>query len=197
MKKKCPICTINFNARTRDGRVQKYCSRSCYLKAHRNECVCVVCGKKFIIPREAIKNKVHTGQYCSRNCFHESQKGKRVSVKTEFKKGLIPKGGHKTRFKKGKDHPLWKGGISSEYDKIKHREEYTKWRDDVYKRDYWTCQECGKHCESKDITAHHIKSFADYPELRFDVDNGTTYCRGCHLALHNKLRNDAKCALAA
>lgn len=114
----------------------------------------------------------------------EANKGKRRSPDTEFKKGEYTGYGRKTRFKNGKDHPFWKGGISSLYDKIKQTLQYRIWRDLVYKRDYWHCQICNKHCERGDIVAHHKRSFADYPELRFDVDNGITLCRGCHLKIH-------------
>ena len=104
---------------------------------------------------------------------------------TKFKKGQKPNGGFKTRFKNGKDHPLWKGGVSLLYDKIKQTCEYKLWRDTIYKRDYWHCQLCGKHCEKENIIAHHKKSFSDYPELRFDVNNGITLCRNCHAKIHN------------
>ena len=38
---------------------------------------------------------------------------------------------------------------------------------------------CGDNKGGK-LNAHHIKSFADYPELRFEVSNGITYCEDCH-----------------
>ena len=103
---------------------------------------------------------------------------------TEFKKGEYTGYGQKTRFKNGKNHLFWKGGISSLYDKIKQTLQYKSWRDSVYRRDYWHCQICNKHCEGGNIVAHHRKAFADYPELRFDIDNGITLCRGCHLKIH-------------
>lgn len=30
------------------------------------------------------------------------------------------------------------------------------------------------------LEAHHKKSWRDYPSLRYDVKNGTTYCKFCH-----------------
>jgi len=35
--------------------------------------------------------------------------------------------------------------------------------------------------------AHHLKTFKDYPELRFDVDNGQTLCRSCHKKVHEEI----------
>ena len=58
---------------------------------------------------------------------------------------------------------------------------YKRWRKEVYKRDQHTCQWPG--CTSKKgLNAHHIKTWADYPALRFVVDNGITLCK-----MHHKL----------
>ena len=35
--------------------------------------------------------------------------------------------------------------------------------------------------------AHHLKTFKDYPELRFDVDNGQTLCRSGHKKVHEEI----------
>lgn len=77
----------------------------------------------------------------------------------------------------GENHPAWKGGISSERDSAKRTEEYRQWRIMVFRRDHFTCVAC----LSKDkIEAHHLKPFSEFPEIRFDVDNGATLCRPCH-----------------
>jgi hypothetical protein len=111
-------------------------------------------------------------------------RGIRFSIATEFKKGLVPAGGFDTRFKTGPDHPLWRGGVTSEHEKIRRGKQYKEWRDFVYQRDRFRCQICGKHCERVDIVAHHINGFSTYPSLRFTVANGTTLCRRCHIKLH-------------
>ena len=114
------------------------------------------------------------------------RQGIRVSVATEFKKGIVPVGGITTRFKCGEEHPLWKGGVSGEHATIRHSSKYKKWRDAVYWRDLFICQHCHKHCERKDIVAHHIKSFSTYENLRFVAENGITLCRSCHIILHKQ-----------
>jgi len=59
---------------------------------------------------------------------------------------------------------------------------YEKWRRAVLRRDKYTCQNCGKtNCV---LHVHHIKSFAQYPELRLTVRNGITLCRECHIHKH-------------
>ena len=62
--------------------------------------------------------------------------------------------------------------------------EYIAWRKAVYGRDGYTCQDCGA---KKTLTAHHVKQWAHYPALRFDVSNGVTLCGACHAKKHPHL----------
>jgi len=87
--------------------------------------------------------------------------------------------------KRGKKHYRWKGGIDIENRKIRRSLEYTIWRNEIYKRDKWVCRLCKKKCNEKEIIAHHLKLFSEFPELRFSIDNGITLCRNCHLKIHN------------
>jgi len=69
----------------------------------------------------------------------------------------------------------WKGGMPQ---RDTYSEKYKAWRKAVFERDNFTCQKCGKRgCK---LEAHHIKEWADFPELRYDVDNGQTLCKKCH-----------------
>jgi hypothetical protein len=59
--------------------------------------------------------------------------------------------------------------------------QHNKWRNSVMSRDKYTCKRCGyKGSRKKDIQAHHIKTFANYPTLRYEVNNGITLCKKCH-----------------
>jgi len=56
---------------------------------------------------------------------------------------------------------------------------YKGWRNKVYARDHHTCQWPG--CDKKKrLNAHHIKRWAEYPSLRFVVENGITLCYQHH-----------------
>lgn len=79
---------------------------------------------------------------------------------------------------KGANSPSWKGGKTPEKIILRMSRRYKEWREVVYRRDNYTCQMCGKRgCR---LVADHIKSFAHFPELRFDLTNGRTLCVGCH-----------------
>lgn len=87
---------------------------------------------------------------------------------------------------KGEKAYNWKGGRTPENRRIRQSIEFRLWREAVFARDQWRCQECdykGKH-----LHPHHIKHFADYPELRFAIDNGVTLCAKCHQEKHKKIK---------
>lgn len=86
----------------------------------------------------------------------------------------------------GENNHSWRGGISPENKRIRTCAEMRRWIKNVLTRDNFTCRECG-NVETQ-LNAHHIKSFRDFPELRFNVDNGITLCEKCHKELHKKLK---------
>ena len=63
--------------------------------------------------------------------------------------------------------------------------QYRKWRQAIIDRDK-VCQECGA---DKNLEVHHIKHFAEHPELRLSDDNAIVLCRSCHRKLHRRERN--------
>ena len=79
---------------------------------------------------------------------------------------------------RGKNHWSWQGGKTSEQEKIRKSIDYKLWREAVFARDDYTCQECGKR--GGRLNADHIKPFSLYPELRLDINNGRTLCVDCH-----------------
>ncbi|KKM93075.1 hypothetical protein LCGC14_1212110 [marine sediment metagenome] len=87
----------------------------------------------------------------------------------------------------GDKGPGWKGGVSPINERIRQSSEFQQWRAAVFARDRFTCQQCGARHQIGSrprLHPHHIKAFADYPELRFDVGNGRTLCEGCHKKEH-------------
>ena len=87
------------------------------------------------------------------------------------------------RSKKGSDSHSFKDGKLEERRGQRFSIEYKRWRFDVFSRDKFTCQKCGYN-KGGNLNAHHIKTFAEYPELRFDINNGITYCEPCHKLEH-------------
>ena len=53
-----------------------------------------------------------------------------------------------------------------------------EWREAVFQRDDFTCQMCG--IRGTYLEADHIKPWAFFPDLRFELSNGRTLCRPCH-----------------
>lgn len=128
--------------------------------------------------RKALTGKKHTPERILKNKL--SHLGKRVSMKTEFKKGMTPwNKGKKYLQISGDKHWSWKGGITKTSHKLRTSLEYTLWRRSVLQRDSFRCIWCGED-DPKLLEADHIKPFSLFPDLRFAIDNGRTLCRTCH-----------------
>lgn len=83
----------------------------------------------------------------------------------------------------------WKDGIfyrkSHEHKHLCSK--YKSWMFAIKKRDHWKCKIADKKCSGR-LEAHHILSWKDYPELRYEVNNGITLC----LAHHPRKRAEEK-----
>jgi len=66
--------------------------------------------------------------------------------------------------------------------------EVKKWSNTVKQRDNYICKKCNiKYCK---MVAHHINSWANFPEKRFILENGVALCKPCHKKLHNSYGNN-------
>lgn len=152
---------------------------------------CIVCNNPFKVHQYSIRNG--NGKYCSRQCCGASMKNKPNGRAGEKRPTYVGEGNcmhredvrtkHLENVRRGSSHPSWKGGVTPLYKMIRKSPQYISWRTAVFERDGYTCSECGLapgHGKRVDLQADHIKPFAMYPELRFDVDNGRTMCIPCH-----------------
>lgn len=111
-------------------------------------------------------------------------KGQSASPNTQFKKGLVhsEKWLASQKARTGEKNPAWKGGITPLNKKLRKSDEYKVWREQVFKRDDYTCQGCGANGY---IQAHHIKAFSHYKDLIYELSNGITLCESCHSLTDN------------
>lgn len=65
-----------------------------------------------------------------------------------------------------------------------NQKEARNFRRAVRLRDKDTCQSCGLS-SAAGLCVHHIKSWSKHPELRYEVSNGLTLCRNCHIKIHS------------
>lgn len=105
--------------------------------------------------------------------------------------------------RRGKNHPAWNENIDFVKRARNYLYNYTNWRDEVFKRDKYTCYICGN--VGKRLNAHHVYPFTElindfllehdgneeelYEQLKswdrlIDTSIGITLCEECHHNLH-------------
>lgn len=148
---------------------------------------CIECGKQFYVRNR----RLATAKWCSKECW--SKRGITYYQRTcpnctiqfetvDKRQNYCSKDCSLSVHLGDKSH-LWKGGLT-ERSKIERTcSAYRKWRLDIFKRDNFTCVECGKR--DRTIEAHHIKPQSENPELRYEIDNGITLCHECHKQTDN------------
>jgi len=101
-------------------------------------------------------------------------------------------------FKRGMKPHSYIDGRTKVVKLIRTMREYLKWRADIFKRDNYHCQECG---DKGYLEAHHIIAFSKVVsefklktiddarkcKLLWDIGNGISYCRKCHIKLDKNI----------
>lgn len=137
--------------------------------------ICEICGKSFSVKKSG--HLIGYGRFCTRKC----------------------KGEWMTKTKRGINSPSYKTGYKIFNTYIRQLKLYFKWRQNVFKRDNFTCAKCGQ--KGGYLHAHHIISFKHlvnefkktstniYDDALnympfWDINNGVTMCRKCHRLHH-------------
>jgi hypothetical protein len=148
-------------------------------------------GNKYGLGRkhtEQAKKKMSEASKGNKNCL-----GRVTSEETKRKIGLSNKGKIRSLEMRNKISQSKKGQNSGEkaYQWIKDRTKlktdreqaydsrYRYWMNQVKNRDNRKCKISNKDCEGR-LEAHHILTWSEYPELRYNIDNGITLCKFHH-----------------
>ena len=173
--KTCDRCMQQFEAKT-GSRIR--CQKCC---------VCKICGKQ--MPNAS-------DDFCGNSCAGKWKYKNSDKVKAALIVGIYCKqrGLSISKARKGKPrhdmrgdkNPRWSGGT---YRIERHvemgRVEYSEWRRSVFARDGFKCM--NKLCTSgsSKLHAHHILSWKDHANKRYDIANGVTVCVPCHKMIHS------------
>ncbi len=134
----------------------------------------------------------------TRKKMSKANKGRIVSEETKQKR----RGKNNYFYGKrycGIDNHNWKGGITPLIGSVRGSFKYRQWRDDVFTRDSFTCQECGDN-KGGNLNAHHKISFVSILqkyeittfkealkcEELWNINNGVTLCEDCHTIIHKR-----------
>jgi len=155
-----------------------FCDMTCQNR-YKTEClkigvVCAWCGISF----KKVKSQLHTKKnFCSRKCMGDWQ----------------------SKFWIGENAPGWTNGNATINQKIRTSRKTIEWRLSIFKRDNFSCVNCGDK-RGGNLNAHHIvgvneiiKKFNISESIDFlscdmlwDIDNGITLCEKCHIEFHKQ-----------
>ncbi len=202
----CQTCGKVFHSdKACKSRLPKFCSKECANKSKIIWSICKNCGAQYNTGQDGGKRNKY---FCSMKCAADYKRGKPLSEEHKAALSAVKVGkpilhlhtpevvakisasltGKPQPWMRGKLHPNYKNGGVNYYERIQAmgRVEYKNWRREVFARDNYTCQRCNR--KGLRIQAHHIKSWSDNPDIRYDVANGITLCIDCHRDIHRSQR---------
>jgi 5-methylcytosine-specific restriction endonuclease McrA len=112
---------------------------------------CAICAKEVLTQPTQIKYR--NRKTCSRECRYVLQKQATLERRKTYTKRQLDR-------------------------LARYSKEAEVWRKSVFERDNYTCQGCD--VRGNYLEADHIKPWAYFPELRYELTNGRTLCRPCH-----------------
>lgn len=145
---------------------------------------CLHCQKEFRTFPSNLKRGF--GRYCSRVCGKFGNKNslgyRHSEASCQLRRTValsLNSAKHLPRMY-GADNPSWKPNRDLKTsDRRADDVKYKVWSRDVKNRDGWECRITNEDCFGR-MESHHILPWRDYPELRYDLNNGITLCHQHH-----------------
>ena len=129
---------------------------------------CKQCGEDF-----SLKGKKNDNKFCCSKCYWRYLKGRPGKSSTKFT----------SKNNSGKNHYNWKGGITPLNLSIRSSIKMKKWRESVFKRDNYTCVECGGKPPQVVLHCDHIIPVSQGGTD--ELSNLQTLCEQCNLSKSN------------
>ena len=139
---------------------------------------CPKCNKTFYV-KPSLSRVMHCSISCAFKGRTSPMKGKTLSEETRLKIGFA----HLTWRKNNPGQLHWNEykdkGLLKKSEKKHLDGRYREWMFLVKNRDNWECKINNADCSGR-LEAHHILNWVEYPELRYDINNGITLCHFHH-----------------
>lgn len=151
-------------------------------KRGRTAVICDICRICFLKRNDSIKSWKGTCQKCSGIRKRKEKPPKKGPTRYWLGKkrpDISERMKNQKRFF-GEQHHNWikdRSLVKNKQDR--NNPEYKQWRTSVWRRDSFICKLKDKDCSGK-IEAHHIKSWSNHPEFRYQINNGITLCHAHH-----------------
>jgi endogenous inhibitor of DNA gyrase (YacG/DUF329 family) len=197
--KECTECGSPVTRKESEFKCEKqFCSEECYSKNKKGEYTtsieysCDYCGDSTIVRGNTVDE--YDNHFCSKECHGKYRSEKHQKSLTcdncgdEFERNVGNITSNNVYCSKecfgesnrGDDNSTWTGGGN----RFHQTREARVWRESVFERDDYTCQDCGER--GGKLNAHHIIRVSDNEDKATDVDNGVTLCIECHAQRHEE-----------
>jgi 5-methylcytosine-specific restriction endonuclease McrA len=178
----CKQCNNKFEVRPCDVKKRQLCSLKCTILYHKGE----------------------NNPNFNNNWSKKQKENQSIITKEAMTEEVIQKMRDNQYDRTGSNNPNYIDGRNSLVMSIRHLKESKQWKIKIFKRDNYTCQDCGQI--GYNLNAHHEKSFADlmkeflqeYNQFSpiedketlirlamnwkpfWEISNGKTLCEKCH-----------------